>query len=181
MFIRQRRIKGTTIPEAPLVLWIIIVGFMFPLLLLATIAFRFGLFWNACREATLTAARCSTFQVDPAVPVGSMSAVNTANAVANKAVNSFTGITVVPPINVYILSTALATSTTSKGAANTCLAAAADAVNNVYDVQVEMTGQIQPLVTLSSPVFGSIPGLSGPITVTVRSQSGVEIPQGLNK
>lgn len=165
--------------ELPLAMWIMIVGLCFPLLVIATSSMRFGFFWNACREAAQQAARCQTFQNNSSVGT---SAINTADQVAALSANSFSGISIVPPVNVYILQTNVISGQSTKNPSRTKLAAAADTDNNVYEIQVELNGMIQPLI--SNPVtgmLGSIPGLTGPFPVTVRAQYSCEVPQGLNQ
>jgi hypothetical protein len=57
-----------------------------------------------------------------------------------------------------------------------------DTSNNIYDIQVELIGQINPLVSYPMPgIFGNVPGLTGPMPCVVRSQYTSEVPQGLNQ
>lgn len=175
-FRRLRRLSGTTMAEMPVALWLIIL-MCFPMLMLATTTLRYGFFWNACREAAQRASACQTFLVD--TPQG-QSACTTADFWVNKAVGSFSGITVVGAPNVYILQTNVATQTQTKNPNRTPLAVAADTNTYIYDIQVELNGQVDPLIPFIS-MMGSVPGLTGPFPVTVRSQYSCEIPQGLNQ
>jgi hypothetical protein len=164
--------------EMPAALWLLIL-MAFPLIIVATSSLRFGFFWNACREAAMQAAKCQTFQNNSSVGISS---VNAATAWANQAAGSFNGISITPPVNVYIMSTNVITGVTTKNAVNTALPAAADTANNIYDIQVELNGQIQPLVPVPmAGIAGPIPGLTGPFPVVVRSQYTSEVPQGLNQ
>jgi hypothetical protein len=175
---KQRSGRGTTMAEMPAALWLLIL-MAFPLIIVATSAMRFGFFWNACREAAMQAAKCQTFQTDSAVGISS---INTADSWAAKAASGFSGITIVPPVNVYILQTNVVSGTTTKHTNRTALAAAADTDNNIYDIQVELNGQIEPLFRVPfAGIAGPIPGLTGPYPVVVRSQYTSEVPQGLNK
>jgi hypothetical protein len=160
----------------PVALWIIVM-MCFSLLILATETVRFGFFWNASREAAQQAAKCQTFQTDSVVGPSSVTAANTT---ANKATNAFTGLTLLS-VNVYILQTNVLSGVTIKNPANLKLGAAADTNNNIYDLQVELTGQIEPLVPVGSGMFGNVPGLTGPYPVVVRAQYSSEVPQGLNQ
>lgn len=165
--------------EMPLAMWIMILGMCLPLLMISTMTLRFGFFWNACREAAQQAARCQTFQTDT---TSGPSSVTTADAVAASSTQAFTGISIVGPVNVYILQTNVNTNVSQKNASRQCLAAAADTANYIYDIQVELNGQIQPLITASSNgILGNIPGLTGPFPVVVRAQFSSEVPQGLNQ
>jgi hypothetical protein len=169
------RERGTTLAEMPVALWMIII-MCFAMLLLATETLRFGFFWNACREAAQQAAKCTTFQADTAI---GPSAVTTANTWATKAAGAFSGLTL-NTVNVYIVSTNVSSGVMSKTASGIKLANAADTSNNIYDIQVELIGQIEPLIRFSN-YFGSIPGLSAPFPVVVRSQYTSEVPQGLSQ
>jgi hypothetical protein len=174
----SRRRRGTTIAEMPLAMWIIILGICLPMLMIATMTLRFGFFWNACREAAQQAARCQTFQNDSAV---GKSSVSVADLVATKSAQAFTGITITA-VNVYIVQTDVNSRVCSKNANRQKLGAAADIDNNIYDIQVELTGQVEPLIRSStSGMMGDIPGLTGPFPVMVRAQYVCEVPQGLNQ
>jgi hypothetical protein len=172
------RKRGTTIAEMPAALWLLIL-MAFPMIIVATSALRFGFFWNACRESAMQAAKCQTFLTSTSV---GPSACSTADAMSAQAAGAFTGITIIPPVNVYIMSTNVNTSTTTKGATRTPLAAAADTANNIYDIQVEINGQVEPLIRVPfAGLQGAVPGITGPYPVVVRSQYTSEVPQGLNQ
>lgn len=173
---RRRTGTGTTIAEMPVALWLIIV-MCFPMLVLATSSIRFAFFWNAAREAATQASKCPTFQNDTSVGI---SAINTADLWATRATSGFPGITVTPPVNVYIVQTNVVSGITSRGTSRQRLASAADTDNNIFDIQVEISGQIEPLLRVQLGGL-SIPGLTDPFPVVVRSQSSVENPQGLDK
>jgi hypothetical protein len=175
--ISTRPISGTTLAEMPLALWIVIM-MCFSLLILATETLRFGFFWNACREAALHAAQCPTFVYDTSL---GKSACNTATSWATLASSSFSGITLVGPVNVYIMQTDVYSGITTKSMSRVPLVTAVDTSHNIYDIQVELNGQIDPLVPFGQSWFGSVPGLCAPIPVTVHSQYTAEVPQGLNK
>lgn len=172
----RRRKRGTTIAEMPLAMWIIIMGICFPILILGITAMRFGFFWNACREAAKQAAKCPTFQVDSSQ---GKSAINIADQVATMSANSFNGISIIYPVNVYILQTDVSAGTSSQNPSRQKLPTAADTDKNIYEIQVELNGQIAPLVPVSA--LGNIPGLSSPYPVTVRAQYSCEVPQGLDQ
>ena len=171
-----RRQHGTTLAEMPLALWIIAI-MCFTLLILAVETMRFGFFWNACREAAAQAAKCQTFQNDSSI---GPSAVTTATTWASKATSAFTGLTL-NAVHVYILQSDVNATTTVQNPDSIALATAADTTQYIYEIQVELDGQIEPIVPLGAGVFGSIPGLTGPFPVVVRSQYAAEDPQGLNQ
>ena len=174
----ERRNHGTTAAELPVALWLII-AISFPLLILATTSLRFALFWNASREAAQRAASCQTVQFDS--PVGP-SSVNSADLWAQKATAAFGGFQLSEPAKVYIVETDVNSGTTITHPSRTKLASVADIENKIYEIQVELNGQVDPIVTFPG-IQGmvNIPGLTGPYPVTVRSQYSCEVPQGLNR
>jgi hypothetical protein len=169
---------GTTMAEMPVALWLMVL-MCFPLMIIATSSLRFGFFWNAARETAMQAAKCQTFQTDSAVGI---SAVNAADAWAAKATTGFSGITITPPVNVYIIQTNVTSGVTTINPSRQKLVAAADTDNNIYDIQVEINGQVEPLIRVPmAGLAGPIPGITGPFPVVVKSQYTAEVPQGLNK
>lgn len=174
---RGRRI-GATAAEMPVALWLMII-MAFPLLILATSSLRFALFWNASREAAQRAAQCQTFQDDSAV---GQSSVNVADFWAAKATNAWGGIPLTNPPNVYIVQTNVNSGTRTVFPSRTKLVNVADTENCIYDIQVELNGNIEPLITFpGATMLGNVPGLTGPYPVVVQSQYNCEVPQGLNK
>lgn len=180
--LRKKRV-GTSIAEAPLALWIIILGMTFPLIILVMTSVKFGFFWNAARDACKQACQAQTFEVASAT--GAPSAVDTANTVATAAAASFSGITIVPPIQVYIIRTDLVTNADEKlPVPNQRLLggnAPPDPDRYYYAIQVELDGMIDPL--LSHPGLMDnlpIPGLTTSFPVRVTSQQPFENIQGLD-
>src|SRR6516164_8074621 len=83
---------GYVLAEAGPALWLIFVGILFPLLVLATLTFRFGLFWAAAGQAAQYA--CGAQVVSPSSgstqpPV--VPAVTLASTTANSVLNMFPG------------------------------------------------------------------------------------------
>lgn len=169
--------KGTTLAEMPVALWLILM-MCFAFLILCTETMRFGFFWNACREAAMHAAKCQTFEADSAV---GPSACTVADQWAQKATAAFSGLSLTN-VNVYILSTTAATAVSTKNPNRKKLATAADTDNCIYDIQVEMSGNVEPLIRFPvSGFLGNVVGLTAPFPVVVRSQYTAEVPQGLNQ
>lgn len=163
--------------ELPLAIWLVILCFAFPLLILATLSIRYGFFWNAAREACTQAAHCQTFLANTAV--GGTSAVNTANNVASTAASAFTGITMTS-CDVIIISSTIPGGVITRGAPGAKLASPADPENNQYTIEVALTGQVEPLIRQSGGVMGQIVGLTAPFPVKVTWQNAFENTQGLN-
>jgi hypothetical protein len=174
---------GSAMAEAPLAIWILFVGICFPLLILATLTLRLGLFWQAAKEAAQVSCQAQTFLTPPTYPTNATSAVVVATSTASQVLNAFPGCTLSQPVEVYIGSTPIAsTATTWNGAANTPLTPAQiDTDNNVYSIKVVLVGQVQPLFTINLPYFGSIPGLTSAFPATVQEERVFENPTGLSQ
>jgi hypothetical protein len=173
---RHRRTSGTTIAEMPVALWII-VFLCFAMLVFACQTVRFGFFWNACREAAQQAAKCQTFKNDSST---GPSAVNMATTFATQAASSFSGLTITA-IEVHIMSTNVTSGLSTQYPSDQQLPAAADTTQNIYDIQVVLKGQVEPLIRDTFGGLINLPGLSAPIPVVVSSQYNSEVPQGLNQ
>jgi hypothetical protein len=179
---RKKRV-GTSIAEAPLALWIIILGMAFPLLILVMTSVKFGFFWNAARDACKQACQAQTFEQPP--PTGGTSAVDTANTVANAAAASFSGITIVPPVQVYIIRTDLVTNVDQKMPVPNQRLMGADAPPDpdryYYAIQVELDGTVDPFINHPGLMDNlPIPGLTTSFPVHVTSQQPFENIQGLD-
>src|SRR5271154_1515008 len=145
------RQRGTSIVELPLALWIIVL-MCFGTLVLATELLRFGFFWNACREAALQASKCSTFETDSSI---GPSSVTTAQSWGNAATAAFTGLTLTQ-INTYIVQVDANSGAVTKSPAGQALATAADITKFIYDIQVELQGQITPLIPMGGGLLGNV-------------------------
>lgn len=180
---RLKKIRvGTTIAEAPLALWIIILGMAFPLLILVMTSVKYGLFWNAARDACKQACQAQTFEQPP--PNGGLSAVDTANQVATAAAASFSGITIVPPVQVYIIRTDLTSGVDQKMPVPNQRLNGTDAPPDpdkyYYAIQVELDGTIDPFLNHPGLTGIPIPGLTTSFPVRVTSQQPFENIQGLD-
>jgi hypothetical protein len=179
--IRFRR-AGTTIAEAPLALWIIILAMAFPLLILVMTSVRFGFFWNAARDACKQACQAQRFE--SMVPADGTSAVEIANTVASAAAASFSGISIVST-QVFIIRTDLTTGVDEKMPPNLKLTvpdAPPDPDKYYYAIQVELDGTIEPFINHPGLTqWGPpIPGLTTSFPVSVSSQQPFENIQGLD-
>ncbi|MDZ4838343.1 MAG: hypothetical protein SGJ27_31560 [Candidatus Melainabacteria bacterium] len=179
--VRNKRV-GTTIAEAPLALWIIIMAMAFPLLILVMTSVKYGLFWNAARDACKQACQAQTFEQSG--PTGSLSAVQTAGSVATAAASSFSGITI-SNIEVFIIRTDLITGIDQKMPVNLKLAnadAPPDPEKYYYAIQVELDGVVEPFIQHPGVANSglAIPGLTTSFPIRVTSQQPFENIQGLD-
>jgi hypothetical protein len=182
----KRRSNGNTLSEFPVALWIVVVGLGFPLFILGSLGIRFGLFWEAAREAAQNACQAQTFYAPPDYGSGPIapSAVQAASNSASNVLNAFPGCcTLTQPPDVYVGSTPISsTSTMWSGASNTPLSAGTVNTDaNVYSIKVVLTGQVNPLFTINLPFFGSIPGLTQGFPTSVVEERIFENPTGLTQ
>lgn len=172
---KQRSRKGSLIAEYPGILFLLFIGLTFPLLNLATITIRYCFLVMAAHEAAYQAALAKTFLND--VSATDRSAINVSNAVAQSVATSFDGVKVTN-INTRIAVSDVATQLVTRTA--TKLLIPADTSKFVYMIESELNAEVQPFMTL--PVFFSnIPGLTGPMIISVCARKVCENPQGLNK
>lgn len=185
----NHRRNGNTIAEMPLALWFIFLGFGFPLLVLGSLGIRFGLFWEAAREAADHACIAQTFQFVPDDGTGlytnAQSAVQAATTQAQSVLSTFPGCaTLIQPPEIYIGSTQIGTTTTNwlVSTPNTKLNPSQLQTDTyVYSIKVILTGQVNPLITLNLPLLGSIPGLTKGFPTTVSEERIFENPNGLSQ
>lgn len=178
--INDYRTAGSVLAEMPVALWILFVGIGLPLIVAITIALRYGLFWQAARQAAQACCQTQTFYAPPTATA--TSAVQAANTAANNTVNAFGGCSL-NEVDVYIGQTPFnSLNTTWSSNPNTPLQASQiDTDQNIYSVKVVLIGEVQPLVTLNVPYLGSIPGLTQSCPATVAEERVFEHASGLSE
>jgi hypothetical protein len=168
--------SGTTLAQFPLTLWLVFVIMGFPMIIFGSIGLRYVFLINAARAAASAASQCNSFQTD--ISPTDRSAVNIGNQFVAQITNAFTGITV-QKTTVSILICNLQNQNLSLQSVP--LTQPANPSANLYDVEVAVQGQIQPLFSMPINIFGQIPGLSAPITTSTRSIAMFENTQGLTQ
>lgn len=171
-----RRKKGSSVAELPGVLWFLFVIILYPLIDLATVGMRYTFMLSTSREASMAASRAKTFYADTSST--ERSAINSANSMANNAAARFTGISLTS-VTTQLVVTNLATNAVTRY--STPLTTQPDIDNYLYSYEVTVRGNVWPLVPFKGPIFGGIPGLTGPMTVAITSQKMCENTQGLNQ
>ncbi len=170
---RSRRKHGNTIAELPGVLIILLLLFLFPVVNYATIAIRSGFVFNAAGQAALSASKTRSYSSGtPTAP----SSITQANTVATNALANWYGIKL-KSVNTQILITDIAKQTQTRQA--TPLAVPPDTADNTYQVEVTINCDVSPLITVNIPLFGNIPGITGPYALSVTQRNFVENTQGL--
>ena len=173
----NRSRRGNTIAELPAVLIVLFMFLTFPLLDLATVTLRYTYLTSMSRDAAHEAAKAKSFLVDssPTQP----SATNAAQTWINMVKNNFQGV-VVDTLTTNIVITDIGTQTVTRQTLP--LAAPADTAQNLYAIETVVTGRCFPIINFGgSKWFPAVPGLSGPMSVTVSSQEMCENTQGLTQ
>jgi hypothetical protein len=164
-----RRSTGTSLAELPVNLWIFIFLLLIPFIDFVTMGCRGSLAYFGVRDATLQASLQNNFST----------AMSTANAVLAKDAGAWTGIGY-SSTNVYAVQVDQS-GVETQGPANAPWPAAI-AAQDVYLIRVATQASCDPLVNMApSGSWGSVPGLTSPITITFTYQVAFESPQGLVK
>lgn len=171
---RKRNCYGSLLVETPTALWILFVLLTIPMIDLASVMIRYTFMVAASRDAAHFAGRAKSFMSD--LTVDDPSAMNLANTAARSTAGSFSEISV-SSVTTRLLITNLATRVVTRR--TTPLTSPADTTANLYEFEVSVAGQINPLVPFMAGPLARIPGLSAPVPVTVTSRSFVENSQGL--
>lgn len=161
--------------ELPWALCVLFIFLCFPLLTLGAETIRYGFLLAASRDAAHMAAAARTFQTNSSST--DLSACNVASGQAALTASKFSNVTI-SSVTTNIVIIAISTNAVTRQ--STPLTAPADTTNNLYGIEVVLHGTIAPLIP-GNPNFPQIPGLSGPITLTITSQEICENPQGLNQ
>lgn len=162
--------------ELPLAIWVLFIAITMPLIDLATISLRSTFLVAAAHEAAHAASRAKSFRTP--VDGNSPSAENMAASTVAESAGKFSEVSVSSVVTSIVI-TNIATETTESQ--TTPLTQPADTNNNTYTIRVVVTGRVNPLFTFNNSLFGHIPGLTGPITLSSAAEVLCEYPQGLNQ
>lgn len=148
----------------------------FPMLNLATVGLRSTFFLCASREAAHIAAHSKTFQnsISSSEPSAQVAAQNTAQTIQN----GFSGISL-SSVQTSIVAVNINTQQVTDYTAP--LSSPPDTNTNVYNIKVKVTGTVKPLIQYNGTLFGSVPGLTAPMSLSAQSQEFCENPQGLTQ
>lgn len=175
----ERSCKATSITEMPVVLFIFILGLLLPLIDLGFIAFRTSFIHTAASNAAHSAGRAQTFLTNGSK--GELSAVNIAkrDALAVKD-NGASGVNFSDQdISVVIIGTPIKAG--KSPIRSTTPLQSIDTKDYLFQIEVSVAGQVDPLVTMSDTFFGAVPGLTRPMPVQATYKQFCEHPTGLSK
>ena len=177
--LRGRKALASSIAELPVAIFILFLILLLPLIDLATIAFRTSFIHSACHNAVHSAARAKTFKENG--DKGELSAINIAkrDAVATKE-NGLAGVDFsANDVTVFIIGNP--TKVGKPPLRTDSPLTAVSTKDYIYQVEVQVSGTVEPLVTLTPTLFGNVPGLTVPFPVTATYRQFSEHPAGLAK
>lgn len=166
--------------EMPVAIFILLIAVAFPLWDLATLGIGTSAVHSACRVAAVAAAKEPGFNNDVTVNGQTyLSVIKTAKQVASGL--STSGVSM-PESNITVSAWQIPLALDpNSGAAQPPqpFAAPVDLAKYIYQIKVNVTGSVQPLITLDKKLFGDVPGLTGPLVVNAQSMAIYETPKGL--
>jgi hypothetical protein len=163
----NRLSKGSMICELPIALMLFLLLLAFPLMDLCTIGMRLSLVYFTARSAAQEANKQKTFTA------GKEKAVERAVQLAS----TYAGVDVAAG-NVEFAVCTIPMDDRGATSRSTSVLSAINTADNVYQVEVQLTAQVEPLVRFTN-LLGSIPGLTDPITVTLVGREHCEHPAGM--
>lgn len=166
--------SGSYMVEMVVVPFVLLFALALPILDLVTTTMRVTFLWANARDSAFYAAKAKSYSTD--ISATELSATNVARKLAYLEAAAFTGVTI-DSVETAILVTDVNTKQTSSQ--QTKLTTAPNSDQYIYQIEVTINGKVRPLLLFSSKFFGSVPGLSDWISVTVRSKEYCEYPQGL--
>jgi len=172
--VQIRRQTGSFLLEGPLALWILFVILLFPLVNLCTIGIRSTFLWCATHDATIYAARAMSFQTSVN---GQPTAADLAELEAVRTATAFSGVHIT---NVQTQIVITDNQSFAQTVQSTPLATPADTSDFSYQIQVAVTGNVDPFMPYVLGWFGSVPGLTKSYQVTFVDRQFCETPQGLS-
>jgi hypothetical protein len=156
--------------ELPVALWFILIGMLFPLLIMTSMGYRASILYFAGDSACKKAAKAPSFT----------EAGVRANAALKANLASFSGLSKVTPtlfIIVKPLSGGSAAKFSGKLAEGTV-----DTSKNIYFLLMQVDADIDPIVRFDKQWMGmAIPGLTDSYSLRINHESYVENPNGLTE
>jgi Flp pilus assembly protein TadG len=164
-----RKSRGSTMADTPVTLWLLFLGLTFPLMDLASITMRYTFLLAAARDGAFVGSREQSFTLADAALKAKVAATAA----------TFTGITV-NTVKSSICIVNIGSKAVTRQ--STKLAAPANTAQNLYQLECNVTGTIQPFIDMSSTsIIPSVPGVTAPVQTSVSCREYFENPQGLNQ
>jgi len=174
----DRSRAGNSLVELPAAIWFFFMVLLFPLADLATVTLRATTVYVAAKHAARAAGRARTFLVNR--DNGELSAVNAAQREVFLVKTKGPSGLEISPTDVVI---SIIGVPVKKSLPPIKQQEKLESIKNgdyIFQIEVRVTGQVQPLVPLNSSVFGNVPGLTAPVPITASFREFCEHPGGLS-
>ncbi len=171
--------RASSVVELPVGICILFLFLLLPMIDLATIATRASFIHSACHDAAHGASRAKSYKINGSG--GELSAVNIArrNALLTKA-HGLAGVNFADSdVHVFIIGTPIKLGKPPIRQEDKL--DSSDTKSYLYQVEVSISGTVDPLAMLSAQLFGSVPGLTVPMPVQATYREFSEHPSGLTK
>jgi hypothetical protein len=175
---RSRQPHGSFIAENTAVIVVLLLALTFPLINMATSAYRYNMVCGAAKAGAHAGATASTFLAATSVGPAASASIP---AVVHNYLDSAQGVSHVA-IQYRINQAKISDQTVTNNPWQTPLAQPADPDNYMYTVEVVVDADVSPIVTMAiSNIVPNVPGVTGPSHQTVSAQEVVETISGLNQ
>ncbi|MBX9567450.1 MAG: hypothetical protein K2X77_01080 [Candidatus Obscuribacterales bacterium] len=173
----SRKASGSSIAEIPVALFVLLIVLLFPLLDLGTIALRSATIFEAARNAAHHAGRAKSFLQDGGE--GELSAKSAAvKWTALTCHSSLRGTSIESSdVQATIIGTPFDTKKTPVRSASPL--PGVEPETYLYQIEVSVTGSVEPLVLLNKDLLGQIPGVTAPLKISATFREFCEHPYGL--
>lgn len=172
---RHRRSVGTSLAELPVNLWVFIFVLLMPFIDFVTLGYRACLAYFCVRDATTQAAFQSTYST----------AASQAQSTLTGDSASWTGISfTTPTVSIIQVDSASGVASPPVVGPWSGTVPTVDASGNayVYLIRVQTTGSLNPLISLAGTgPWGSVPGITAPLSLNYFYQVMAENTTGLNQ
>ncbi len=166
-----RKTSGSSLVELPFVLWIMFILVLFPLVDMTILGIRTLFVYGAAHNACISAARARSFATEVDGNPTAQELAQSGAAQAAAVVNGVHIATVTP--NIIITNIQTGSQTTVPGP----LKITPDSSVNFYQIQVSVSGSVDPFLPVPFPV--SVPGLNAPAQISFSDNQYFENPVGL--
>ena len=176
---KPRRWRGSSLSEIPVVLFFFLICLLFPMIDLAVIAYRTSYIHSAAHNAAHSAARAQTFKENG--DKGELSAINIAkrDALATKTQGAGGVNFSENDVKVTIIGTPIKVG--KPAIRSTAPLVDISTKDYMFQLEVTVNGEVEPLVVLSENFFGKVPGLTVPMPLQSTYKEFCEHPAGLAK
>lgn len=167
--------QGSIIVDYTAAIVVFVLFLIWPFVDYCTIGLRYMLFRDVVHTATQVASKATTFSAGS----GNNAVMDKVPQAISWAASQYTGVRIVNQ-RIRIVQTSLS-GTTTPGTWGAVWPTQPDSKANVYMIEVHCTADLDPLLAFSGPFGNPIPGMTGPMRISLAQQLMSETPNGLNQ